>query len=78
MADKSGYSVETIRGVEMFVCYAPIHAISTTWVVLSFQPYDQVFSASKFFTFECIYNESHSWWREQERLFFCSTGHLTL
>ena len=46
MADKSGYTVETIRGVEMFVCYAPIHAISTTWVVLSFQPYDQVFSAA--------------------------------
>ena len=46
MADKSGYTVETIKGVEMFVSYAPIHAISTTWVVLSFQPYDQVFSAA--------------------------------
>ena len=46
MADKSGYTVETIRGVEMFVSYAPIHAISTTWVVVSFQPYDQVFSAA--------------------------------
>ena len=62
MAGNSGYTVETINGVKMFVSYAPIHAISTTWVVLSFQPYNQVFSASKFFTFECIYNESHSWW----------------
>ena len=45
MAGKSGYNVETINGVKMFVSYAPIHAISTTWVVLSFEPYDHVFSA---------------------------------
>ena len=45
MADKSGYNVETINGVKMFVSYAPIRTISTTWVVLSFEPYDHVFSA---------------------------------
>jgi signal transduction histidine kinase len=46
MTDKSGYDVETINGVKMFVSYSPIHAISTTWVVLSFEPYDHVFSAA--------------------------------
>ena len=46
MAGKSGYTVEAINGVKMFVAYSPIHAISTTWVVLSFEPYDHVFSAA--------------------------------
>ena len=46
MADKSGYIVETINGVKMFVSYAPILTISNTWVVLSFEPYDHVFSAA--------------------------------
>jgi signal transduction histidine kinase len=46
MADKSGYTIETINGVKMFVAYAPIRAISTTWVVLSFEPYDHVFSTA--------------------------------
>ena len=62
MAGKSGYNVETINGVKMFVSYAPILAMSTTSVVLSFEPYNHVFSAAELFTFECIYNESHSWW----------------
>jgi signal transduction histidine kinase len=43
MAGKSGYTTETINGVKMFVAYAPIHAISTTWAVLSFESYDHVF-----------------------------------
>ena len=43
MAGKSGYIVEAINGVKMFVAYSPIHAISTTWVVLSFEAYDHVF-----------------------------------
>jgi signal transduction histidine kinase len=46
MAGKSGYNVETINGVKMFVSYAPIRTISTTWAVLSFEPYDHVFSAA--------------------------------
>jgi signal transduction histidine kinase len=46
MAGKSGYTIETINGVKMFVAYAPIRAISTTWVVLSFEPYDHVFSTA--------------------------------
>jgi signal transduction histidine kinase len=46
MTGKSGYTVETINGVKMFVGYAPIRAISTTWAVLSFEPYDNVFSAA--------------------------------
>lgn len=46
MADKSGYDVETINGVKMFVSYAPIRTISSTWAVLSFEPYDHVFSAA--------------------------------
>lgn len=45
-ADKSGYDVETINGVKMFVSYAPIRTISTTWAVLSFEPYNHVFSAT--------------------------------
>jgi signal transduction histidine kinase len=45
MAGKSGYIVEVFNGVKMFVAYAPVRAISTTWVVLSFEPYDHVFSA---------------------------------
>lgn len=46
IAGKSGYTVETINGVKMFVSYAPIRAVSTNWVVLSFEPYDHVFSAA--------------------------------
>ena len=46
MAGKSGYNVETINGANMFVSYAPIHAISTSWAVLSFEPYDHVFSTA--------------------------------
>ena len=46
MSGKSGYTIETINGVKMFVAYAPITAISTTWVVLSFEPYDNVFSTA--------------------------------
>jgi signal transduction histidine kinase len=42
---KSGYTEETINGVKMFVAYAPISAISSTWVVLSLEPYDNVFLA---------------------------------
>jgi signal transduction histidine kinase len=46
MVGKSGYTAETINGVKMFVAYSPVHAISTTWAVLSFEPYDHVFSAA--------------------------------
>jgi signal transduction histidine kinase len=46
MAGKSGYTIETINGVKMFVAYSPVHAVSTTWAVLSFEPYDHVFSAT--------------------------------
>jgi len=43
---KSGYSIETINGIKMFVAYSPMHALSTNWVVLSFEPYDKVFLSS--------------------------------
>ena len=43
IAGKSGYSIETINGVRMFLAYSPMHALSTNWVVLSFEPYDKVF-----------------------------------
>jgi signal transduction histidine kinase len=43
IAGKSGYNVETLNGIKMFVTYAPIKAVSTTWTVLSFEPYDKVF-----------------------------------
>ena len=43
MANRSGYTIEPINGVKTFVSYAPIHAISTNWVALSFQPYDKMF-----------------------------------
>ena len=43
IAGKSGYSIETINGVKMFLAYSPMHALSTDWVVLSFEPYDKVF-----------------------------------
>jgi signal transduction histidine kinase len=46
MVGKSGYTAETINGVKMFVAYSPVHAISTTWAVLSFESYDHVFSAA--------------------------------
>jgi signal transduction histidine kinase len=46
MAGRSGYTIETINGVKMFVAYSPVHAVSTTWAVLSFEPYDHVFSAT--------------------------------
>ena len=35
IAGKSGYSIETINGIEMFVAYSPMHALSTDWIVLS-------------------------------------------
>ncbi len=43
---KSGYSIETINHTQMFVAYSPMHALSTNWVVLSFEPYDKVFLSS--------------------------------
>ena len=43
MANRSGYTIEPVNGVETFISYAPIHAISTNWVALSFQPYDKMF-----------------------------------
>jgi signal transduction histidine kinase len=46
MAGKSGYTIETMNDTKMFVAYAPIDAISTTWTVLSFEPYDNVFSTA--------------------------------
>jgi signal transduction histidine kinase len=46
MTGKSGYTIETINGIKMFVAYAPVHALSTNWVVLSFEPYDKLFLSS--------------------------------
>lgn len=43
MAGESGYTVERLNGIKMFVAYAPIKAISTTWTVLSFEPYNNAF-----------------------------------
>jgi len=43
MIGKSGYSIETIKGIKMFVAYSSMYALSTNWVLLSFEPYDQVF-----------------------------------
>ncbi|HEX9320054.1 MAG TPA: HAMP domain-containing sensor histidine kinase, partial [Nitrososphaeraceae archaeon] len=43
LAGKSGYDVEPINGTKMFVAYAPIYAISSTWAALSFEHYDNVF-----------------------------------
>ena len=51
IAGKSGYSVETINGIEMFVAY---FALSTNWVVLSFEPYDKVFLSSNSLRLEGI------------------------
>ena len=54
IAGKSGYSIETINGVKMFVAYSPMHAISSNWLVLSFEPYDQVFLSSNSLRLEGI------------------------
>ncbi|HMK58525.1 MAG TPA: sensor histidine kinase [Nitrososphaeraceae archaeon] len=54
IAGKSGYSIETINGIEMFVAYSPMHALSTNWVVLSFEPYDKVFLSSNSLRLEGI------------------------
>jgi signal transduction histidine kinase len=43
MAGESGYTIERLNGIKMFVAYAPIKAISTTWTVLSFEPYNNAF-----------------------------------
>jgi len=43
---KSGHSIEIINGIKMFVAYSSMHALSTNWVILSFEPYDKVFSSS--------------------------------
>jgi signal transduction histidine kinase len=54
IAGKSGYSIETINGVKMFLAYSPMHALSSNWLVLSFEPYDQVFLSSNSLRFEGI------------------------
>ena len=54
IAGKSGYSIEIVNGIKMFVAYSPMHAISTNWVVLSFEPYDKVFLSSNSLRLEGI------------------------
>ena len=44
LSGKSGTVVGTINGTKMFVAYHPVNVDSSTWAILSIQPYDQVFS----------------------------------
>jgi signal transduction histidine kinase len=46
MTGKYGYTVENINGTNMFVAYAAVNAVSATWAVLSFEPFDSVFSTA--------------------------------
>ena len=49
---KSGYSIQNINGMKMFIAYSPLQALSTRWTVFSLEPFDKVFLTVNTLKFE--------------------------
>lgn len=41
LSGEGGYFIEDVNGIKTLVAYHPVNVLSTTWVVMSFEPYEQ-------------------------------------
>ncbi|HKZ61428.1 MAG TPA: sensor histidine kinase [Nitrososphaera sp.] len=41
VAGEGGYFIEDVNGIKTLIAYHPVKVLSTTWVVMSFEPYEQ-------------------------------------
>ena len=52
VSGKSGYTVENINSMKMFIAFSPLQILTTHWVILSIEPYDKLFLPSNYVRIE--------------------------